>query len=192
MDPTEAASEDYRAFWKQLGAGHFAARKFRRFAKGGREVRLQATYNPVLDAAGKPFKVIKLAVDITEAEQDAARRETDRQQAEQAQGELVQTLARTLSQLSKGDLTVRIEGERAGSHKTVQDDFNAAVESLRLTLDEVLQSVGTIRNGSEEIAGASDDLSRRTEQQAASLDLSTTGRRQLRGLGLGAPCPCGP
>ncbi len=179
MDPAEAASEDYRAFWKQLGAGTFAARKFRRLAKGGREIWLQATYNPVIDGAGKPFRVIKLAVDITGAEQEAARREAEKRQAEQAQDELVQTLARTLSQLSQGDLTVRIEGDRTGPHKTVQDDYNAAVESLRLTFDEVLQSVGAIRSGSDEIAGASDDLSRRTEQQAASLEETAAALDQI-------------
>ena len=170
MDPAEAASEGYRAFWQQLRDGQFAAQKFRRLAKGGREVWIQATYNPIVDADGKPYKVIKLAVDITEAEQEAARREETRKLAELSQSELVQTLADNLGSLAAGDLTSRIEGDRTGGHKKVQDDFNSAVEALRVTLDEVLQNVGSIRSGSDEIAGASDDLSRRTEQQAASLE----------------------
>ncbi|WGM47940.1 hypothetical protein KOAAANKH_02826 [Brevundimonas sp. NIBR10] len=68
---------------------------------------------------------------------------------------------------------------QTGTHKTVQDDFNAAIESLRVTLDEVLQSVGSIRSGSDEIAGASDDLSRRTEQQAASLEETAAALDQI-------------
>lgn len=69
MDPAEAASADYLAFWRELNEGRFVARKFRRIAKGGREVWLEASYNPVLDEAGRPLKVVKLAVDITKAEQ---------------------------------------------------------------------------------------------------------------------------
>src|SRR5690606_2222271 len=66
MDPAEAASPEYAAFWRELNAGRFLARKFRRLAKGGREVWLQASYNPVFGPDGRPVKVIKLAVDITE------------------------------------------------------------------------------------------------------------------------------
>ncbi len=179
MDPTEAATDAYRAFWQKLRDGQFVAQKFRRLAKGGREVWIQASYNPMIDASGKPYKVIKLAVDITAAEQEAARNEEARKDAEETQHELVETLAGNLSRLSEGDLTARIEGERTGTHKTVQDDYNSAIESLRVTLDEVLQSVSSIQGGSDEIAGASDDLSRRTEQQAASLEQTAAALDQI-------------
>ena len=89
MDPDEAASPEYAAFWRDLNAGRFLARKFRRLAKGGREVWLQASYNPVLGPDGRPTKVVKLAVDITEAEQAAARAEIERVEAERAQHGLV-------------------------------------------------------------------------------------------------------
>jgi len=78
MDPAEAATSDYAAFWRELNEGRFVARKFRRIAKGGREVWLEASYNPVLDEAGRPLKVVKLAVDITEAEQASQRAEQAR------------------------------------------------------------------------------------------------------------------
>ncbi len=179
VDPSEVDSESYREFWQMLRAGKFAARKFRRLGKGGREVWIQASYNPVLDASGKAYKVLKVAVDITEAEQESARREEARKHAEETQHSLVEALGTSLSQLSRGDLTARISGDRTGSHKTVQDDYNAAIESLRLTLGEVLASVGSIRSGSDEIAGASDDLSRRTEQQAASLEQTAAALDQI-------------
>ena len=63
MDPVEAASPDYAAFWRDLNAGRFLAAKFRRLAKGGREVWLQASYNPVFGADGRPAKVVKLAIE---------------------------------------------------------------------------------------------------------------------------------
>ncbi len=58
-------SADYRAFWTALNRGEFQAAEFKRIAKGGREIWIQASYNPILDAANKPFKVVKYASDIT-------------------------------------------------------------------------------------------------------------------------------
>ncbi len=170
MDPIEAASPDYAAFWRDLNAGQFMARKFRRLAKGGREIWLQASYNPIFGADGRPIKVIKLAVDITAEEQDAHRRETERQEAEQAQNILVEALAASLAKLSAGDLTARIQQPMGGSHERVKTDYNTAIESLRQTLDQALTAVSGLRGGADEISSASDDLSRRTEQQAASLE----------------------
>lgn len=61
----ERESAEYRQFWRNLGHGEFFQREFRRFAKGGREVWIEASYNPVFDANGKPYKVVKFATDIT-------------------------------------------------------------------------------------------------------------------------------
>lgn len=170
MDPDEAASPAYAAFWRDLNAGRFVATKFRRLAKGGREVWLQASYNPVMGPDGRPTKVLKLAVDITEAEQAFARREAERLDAEAAQTALVEVLADRLSKLSAGDLTAQIAQDMSGAHGRVKDDFNSAVDSLAQAMGQVLHAVTGLRGGSDEISSASDDLSRRTEQQAASLE----------------------
>src|SRR5699024_2389500 len=159
MDPDEAAGPAYAAFWRDLNAGRFVAAKFRRIAKGGREVWLPASYNPVMGADGRPAKVIKLAVDIPEAEQEAGRGERERLDAEAAQTALVAVLADNLSNLSAGDLTARIGQDMSGAHGRVKDDFNHAVDSLRQTLEQVLDSVTGLRGGSDEISSASDDLS---------------------------------
>ncbi|AWN45617.1 histidine kinase [Methylobacterium terrae] len=68
-----AASPDYAVFWDKLRAGAFFADEFLRFGKGGKRVWLEATYNPVLDAAGKPVKVVKLAADITQKKNEVSR-----------------------------------------------------------------------------------------------------------------------
>ena len=65
-EPALAASEEYEDFWARLGSGAFEAGEYKRVAKGGKEVWLQATYNPILDDAGKPMKIVKFATDITE------------------------------------------------------------------------------------------------------------------------------
>ena len=65
VDPAERESAGYRGFWERLSRGEFQAGEFRRLGKGGREIWLQATYNPILDPSGKPYKVVKFASDIT-------------------------------------------------------------------------------------------------------------------------------
>ena len=76
VDDAYAASPAYRSFWSALRLGEFQQAEFKRHGKGGREVWIQATYNPILDMNGKPFKVVKFAVDVTEAVQ--ARHQNER------------------------------------------------------------------------------------------------------------------
>lgn len=64
-DAEYAASEDYQLFWKKLAAGEYVAGQFKRVARGDREVWIQATYNPILDLHGRPYKVVKFATDVT-------------------------------------------------------------------------------------------------------------------------------
>jgi methyl-accepting chemotaxis protein len=71
VDPAEAASADYREFWAKLGRGEFDRRQYRRIGKGGREIWIEASYNPVF-SGGKPYKVVKFATDITAQKLKAA------------------------------------------------------------------------------------------------------------------------
>ncbi len=65
VEPGHAASAAYRQFWEKLGRGEYDAGEYKRLAKGGREVWIQASYNPIRDMNGKPFKVVKFATDVT-------------------------------------------------------------------------------------------------------------------------------
>jgi methyl-accepting chemotaxis protein len=65
VTPDEAASPAYAAFWARLRDGHPDQGQYHRVAKGGKELWLEATYNPVKDPSGRPFKVVKFATDIT-------------------------------------------------------------------------------------------------------------------------------
>lgn len=65
LEPSTANSREYADFWTRLGRGEFQAAQFRRFGKGGREIWIEATYNPILTPAGIPYKIVKYATDIT-------------------------------------------------------------------------------------------------------------------------------
>jgi methyl-accepting chemotaxis protein len=72
VTPAERGSAAYKAFWAALARGEYQAAEYKRLAKGGREVWIQASYNPVLDRAGKPIKIVKVATDITKQKLDSA------------------------------------------------------------------------------------------------------------------------
>jgi methyl-accepting chemotaxis protein len=72
VDKDYAQSDAYQKFWRDLASGKHLANEFQRFGKGGKEVWIQASYNPILDMAGRPFKVVKYATDITEQKLQAA------------------------------------------------------------------------------------------------------------------------
>jgi methyl-accepting chemotaxis protein len=65
VDAADRDNAAYREFWANLNAGRYQAGEFKRIGKGGREVWIQASYNPILDLNGKPFKVVKYAADTT-------------------------------------------------------------------------------------------------------------------------------
>jgi methyl-accepting chemotaxis protein len=66
VEDSYARSVAYAEFWSKLNRGEFVAEVFKRIGKGGKEVWIQASYNPIFDLSGKPFKVVKFATDVTE------------------------------------------------------------------------------------------------------------------------------
>lgn len=132
-DPEYAAGAEYGEFWAALGRGDYMAAEYKRIGKGGRTVWIQASYNPIFDGDGKPFKVVKFATDITERnEADAL---IDRQQ------QLLLELSTPAMQLFKGvvlmPLVGNIDGDRATQLITrllaAVSEYEAEVAILDLT-----------------------------------------------------------
>ncbi|WP_269747132.1 PAS domain-containing protein, partial [Elstera litoralis] len=76
MPSAEINSPAYQQFWSNLRQGQFQRAEYMRLAKGGREVWLQASYNPIPGRSGKPIKIVKIATDITEQKLRAAEYES--------------------------------------------------------------------------------------------------------------------
>ncbi|GAA0643505.1 methyl-accepting chemotaxis protein [Brevundimonas lenta] len=121
--------------------------------------------------------VQRISEETAEADRRRAADDDQRRQAEQAravlareQGLVVDALGTGLSQLSRGDLTHRINEAFPAEYEKLKEDFNAAMVQLEQAMSQVVSNVSAIRSGSGEISHAADDLSRRTEQQAASLE----------------------
>lgn len=173
----DAATQEYAAFWESLRRGEFHSGKFHRIGKNGKDVWLDATYNPILDGNGKPFKVVKLAMDSSAIEQERREAEaergraTERQQAaEERQKQIVVDLfGSAFESLADGDLTARMS-DMPDAYVKLGADFNVAMEKLEKAMGVIVNNSGGIRTGASEISQAADNLSKRTEQQAASLE----------------------
>mgnify|MGYP001793898053 CR=1 FL=1 len=171
-------SEEYRQFWDGLRRGEYRDGTFKRQAKGDRDVWIMASYHPVLDLNGNPYKVVKFASDVTQAELDRRAVEEERKAHAAEQEQVVQTLADGLQKLSVGNLTANIEQEFPGEYKQLRMDFNAAVTQLRDVMSTVVNNANGIERGVNEISQAADDLSKRTENQAASLEETAAALNQ--------------
>ena len=112
--------------------------------------------------------------DRERAEREAAKAEEARRMQE-----AVDALAGGLTRLSEGDLTVSLDTPFMEALERLRIDFNASVDKLNGTLCDIRESSGSIDNNSREIRSAADDLSRRTEQQAASLEESSAALEQI-------------
>jgi methyl-accepting chemotaxis protein len=71
-EPAYAASAEYKKFWENLGKGILDRGEYKRIGGDGREVWINASYNPVFDESGKPYKVVKFATDVTASRQEKA------------------------------------------------------------------------------------------------------------------------
>ena len=161
VDPAEAASPEYAAFWAKLNAGEFVAAEFRRLGKGGKEVWIQASYNPIFDHKRRVTRVVKFATVVT------------------GRVHAVQEIASALERLAQNDLTYRMAGEIDPQFSKVRNDFNSALSVLDEAMGVVFSTTQGVGAGAREISIASEDLSRRTEQQAASLEETAAALDQI-------------
>jgi methyl-accepting chemotaxis protein len=119
----------------------------------------------------------KLLAERVEAER--VKTEAERAHAAKLLETVVLSLAEGLEKLSKGDLLFRLNTPFSGEYEKLRADFNAAMSTLQETMKSIAANTGGVRAGAAEITQASDDLSRRTEQQAASLEETAAALDQI-------------
>jgi methyl-accepting chemotaxis protein len=169
VEPAFTGTPDYRAFWEKLGRGEYDAGQYKRIAKGGREVWLQASYNPIFDMNGKPFKVVKYATDVT-AQVHAA----------EALRHAVQQVQTVVTAAKSNDLTGRVPLEgMTGDIHALCGGVNGLLDTMVGMIGAVMEATGTISSGAREIAMGNTDLSQRTEEQASSLEETAASLEEL-------------
>ena len=174
-EPAYTNSSEYQAFWQKLGRGENESGVYRRLGKGGKEVWIQASYNPIFDANGKPYKVVKYATDIT-AQKVA---EAERQAAQKVMEQLVVEAQAVLGRLASNDLTMEMAGTYPGELEKIKTSINSVVHNLTDTIATVRSAVEAVSSGAEEITNGNEDLAQRTSEQAGSLEETSASMEEM-------------
>jgi methyl-accepting chemotaxis protein len=142
-----AASDAYRQFWAKLNRGEFDAGEYRRLGKGGKEIWIRASYNPIFDLNGKPYKVVKYATDITS---EVKLREEMKQ--------LIQNVTESSHQFAESSLMVSSTSQTLAAGSQSQ---SASIEQISASTQELAKSIEGVRSRAAEtsrLAGETKDI----------------------------------
>ena len=170
VEPHYKSSVEYAQFWDALNRGQYQAAEYKRIGKNGKEVWIQASYNPIMDLNGKPFKVVKYATDVTQMV-------LTRTENEQGMNEAVEVL----KGVAAGVLTRKMELEYKGTFGDIKSALNATIDRLYDTVRKINEAAQAVNSAASEIASGSIDLSQRTEEQASSLEETAASMEEMTG-----------
>ncbi len=167
--PAERSSEAYRLFWEKLRRGEYDKARYLRYGKAERKVWIDASYNPIPGADGKPFKVVKYANDVT---QNVI--------AAEAMERAVAQTQEVVKSANDGNLTVRVaEGDKEGALKRMAGSINALLQNMADLVGKVKAAADEVYNGATEISQGNANLSQRTEEQSSSLEETASSMEEM-------------
>lgn len=154
-------SPAYREFWDKLNRGDFLSEQFKRIGKGGNVVWIQASYNPIFDVNGKPYKVVKFATDVTEQEAK------------------VGSLLSVVAAAAKGDLTepITVTGDDAVGRMAV--GLDRLLSDLRESITSIGQTAMGVASSSEELSAISQQLTTSSVDAEHQAQSASTGSEQV-------------
>lgn len=161
VDPVYRDSSEYKAFWATLNRGEFVAAEFKRIGKGGKEVWIQASYNPILDLNGKPFKVVKYATDITQLVQNRLE------------------IVRVVQAAESGDLTGQIHVAGSDDLSKVGGQLQNFLGGLRANLQQISQAANTVGASSEELNAVSQEMASGAEETSRQATVVSAASEQV-------------
>ena len=145
VDEAYRHSSDYRDFWAKLNRNEYQAGEFKRIGKGGKEVWIQGSYNPILDLNGKPFKVVKFATDVTQRVQTA--QEVDK---------ISQNLASASEELTATSQQMSANAEETAAQASV----------VSASSEQVNKNLQTVATGSEEMSSSIKEIAKNAHESA--------------------------
>jgi methyl-accepting chemotaxis protein len=169
VDPSERDTAEYRGFWAKLARGEYDSAQYKRYGRGGRLIWIQGSYNPILDADGKPFKVVQYATDVTERVK----------LAEQLRSAVAETQS-VVTAAAEGNLTQRISMDgKTGELATLSNGVNSLIDVMAGLIRQIKEAAGQVQTGADEISSGNQNLSRRTDEQAASLEETASSMEEM-------------
>ena len=161
-------SPDYREFWAKLNRGEYQSAEYKRIGKGGKEVWIQASYNPILDLNGKPCKVVKYATDITP--QKTAAEDLRRK---------VDAMLVAVSAASKGDLTQEISVTGQDAVGQMGQGLSQLLSNLRSSISKIGQTAATLSTSSGELSTVSQQMSANAEETSSQANVVSAAGEQV-------------
>lgn len=187
--PEYAQSIEYRRFWQKLNRGEFDSNRYMRLGKDGKIVWIQATYNPILDASGRPHRVVKFASDVTaQVELEAqVKHKAERDSAK------VAVLLDCVQRAARGDLSAEIVAQGNEPVDLLAEGIRAMIGDLRGVIGKVITAANTFTGSSQQIAQMSSgvaagaqSLGATVEQMNASIEELTASINSIAENGRGA------
>jgi methyl-accepting chemotaxis protein len=136
VDPSERDGAAYRDFWAALSRGQYQSAEYKRIGKGGRDIWIQASYNPIFDLNGKPYKVVKYATDVTA-------QAIGRKKAENARG-LIEAVAAGSEEMSSSIREISETMAKSRENSKVATARVDAADSQAVRLNAAAQSMSGI------------------------------------------------
>ena len=185
VDPADRSSPEYSAFWAKLGRGEYDAGQYKRITQDGREIFLQASYNPILGIDGNPYKIVEYASDVTDQVKmqiDQAALQADQIKMKEALDVAVAETQAVVQSAIDGALTNRITMTgKSGQIGALAASVNSLIDSMMTMVAEIKRAAGEVQNGAHEISSGNVNLSVRTEQQASSLEETAASMEEMTG-----------
>ncbi len=157
----EAKSADYKRFWEQLNRGEYNSGEYLRLTKTGDEIWLQASYNPVLDGSGKPFKVVKFASDVTNRVNN------------------FYLVNEQLKAMAEGNFNDELTLPVAENFAELEASINNTTQKIKEVISEIAVAADQVSSSSRELSEGNSDLSQRTEEQASSLEQTASAMEEF-------------
>jgi methyl-accepting chemotaxis protein len=159
VEPAYRDSADYKRFWEKLRAGEYQAAQYKRIGKNGKECWIEASYNPILDANGRPYKVVKFATDLSKRKAENAAMANDFEKNVKA---LVQQVANSANHMQGTAQALAAAAEQTNQQSST---VSAATEELSASVSEIARQITEANN----VIGTAVSSARRSEQMVADL-----------------------
>jgi len=196
-EPGYRNSPEYKEFWAKLNRGEYDAGKYMRIGKGGKEIWIQASYNPILDGYGKPVKVVKYASDVTVQVHEQRQQEQLRSDMTKKLSSVVgnlnssaQGLSSTAEQLTNGaseatnlstsvsaaaeEMSANMNGVSAST-----EQVSANVRSVAAAIEEMTASIAEVAQNAERAAGVAQEAAVLTESSSAKIGQLGTAATEI-------------
>ncbi|MBK8159755.1 MAG: PAS domain-containing methyl-accepting chemotaxis protein [Rhodospirillaceae bacterium] len=135
VEPGYRDSVDYRQFWDNLRKGEFQVGQYKRIGKGGKEVWIEASYNPIMDLNGRPWKVVKFATDLSKRKAENAKLASD---FESGVKSMVQTVAASAQNMQNTAQSLAASAEQTNQQSST---VSAATEELAASVNEIARQI---------------------------------------------------